>query len=278
MSCTEAFYWLCCNTRVEVLCWFWPVLLVIAPHQRFLTTQVVLRMLQDEDLGLAPPNFNNGRSVTGRRSSMASALPAKVLAAESPVQPAAVVQPSRSAVPPVAGASSAAPVAPQALTSSSTAQPVPAAAAVAAPRSSAPVAQPGASAAPASQQQQPRPLSASVQPAASAAGDAAPAALTGSAAILAKLRQQRQSTSVNSSSSRETANSSMAQRDGVQAKITVLYASQTGTGQEIARSIHAECAAKGLPSQVMSMNELGFDNLTPQKTPIVVVVASSTGG
>lgn len=69
----------------------------------------------------------------------------------------------------------------------------------------------------------------------------------------------------------------MSKRDGLQPKVTVLYASQTGTGQEIARSIHAECADKGLPSQVMSMNELGFDNLTAEKTPIVVVVASSTG-
>lgn len=60
-------------------------------------------------------------------------------------------------------------------------------------------------------------------------------------------------------------------------RVTVLYASQTGTGQEIARSIHAECAAKGLHSEVMSMNELGFDNLRPDKTPLVVVVASSTG-
>jgi sulfite reductase alpha subunit-like flavoprotein len=101
--------------------------------------------------------------------------------------------------------------------------------------------------------------------------------LTGSAAILAKLRQQRTSTSANASSGLKSTSSSMSKRDGSQPKVTVLYASQTGTGQEIARSIHAECADKGLPSQVMSMNELGFDNLTAQKTPIVVVVASSTG-
>jgi sulfite reductase alpha subunit-like flavoprotein len=66
----------------------------------------------------------------------------------------------------------------------------------------------------------------------------------------------------------------MAKRD---ARVTVLYASQTGTGQEIARSIQAECAAQGMPSEVMSMNELGFDNLRPDKTPLVVFVASSTG-
>jgi sulfite reductase alpha subunit-like flavoprotein len=99
-----------------------------------------------------------------------------------------------------------------------------------------------------------------------AAGEA-PAALTGSAAILAKLRQQR-------SSGAGAANASL-KHDG--SKVTVLYASQTGTGQEIARAIHAQCAAQGVPAQVMSMNELGFHNLRPDKTPVVVVVASSTG-
>ena len=69
----------------------------------------------------------------------------------------------------------------------------------------------------------------------------------------------------------------MAKRDAAaQGKVMVLYASQTGTGQEIARSIQAECAAKGMPSEVMSMNELGFDNLRPDKAPVVVVVASCT--
>jgi NADPH-ferrihemoprotein reductase len=57
----------------------------------------------------------------------------------------------------------------------------------------------------------------------------------------------------------------------------VLYASQTGTAQEIARTIHAEAAAAGLAGDCMSMNELGFENLTAAKTPLVVVVASSTG-
>jgi NADPH-ferrihemoprotein reductase len=57
----------------------------------------------------------------------------------------------------------------------------------------------------------------------------------------------------------------------------VLYASQTGTAQEIARTIHAEAAAAGLAGDCMSMNELGFENLSAAKTPLVVVVASSTG-
>jgi len=56
-----------------------------------------------------------------------------------------------------------------------------------------------------------------------------------------------------------------------------VYASQTGTGQEIARTIHAECTQQSIPADVMSMNELGFSNLTAEKTPVVVVIASSTG-
>eukprot|EP00878_Enallax_costatus_P043953 GHUV01052076.1.p1 GENE.GHUV01052076.1~~GHUV01052076.1.p1 ORF type:complete len:736 (+),score=250.64 GHUV01052076.1:1236-3443(+) len=92
-----------------------------------------------------------------------------------------------------------------------------------------------------------------------------PVALTGSAAILAKLRSQRQ------------APAAKEQGTAAPPKVTVLYASQTGTGQEIARTIHAECSAKGMHAQVMSFNELGFDNLTAAKTPIVVFVASSTG-
>lgn len=99
---------------------------------------------------------------------------------------------------------------------------------------------------------------------------AEPVALTGSAAILAKLRSQLQT-------SRPTSATAEKQQDRTAAKVTVLYASQTGTGQEIARTIHAECSAKGIPAEVMSFNELGFDNLTASKTPVVVFVASSTG-
>lgn len=224
---------------------------------------------------MEPPNFNNGRSVTGKRSALAAAVPPKILAAQS--SKASAVQPvsASAALPPVAGDGSrqldgavavdhrlekvAAPAA-------TSASPISAAPAQAAAR-------PAQADLPAPEAQQ----AAVAEPRASTSGDAAPAALTGSAAILAKLRQQRHSTSINAGSGRNSTSSSMSKRDGVQAKVTVLYASQTGTGQEIARSIHAECAAQGLPAQVMSMNELGFDNLRPDKTPIVVVVASSTG-
>lgn len=97
--------------------------------------------------------------------------------------------------------------------------------------------------------------------------------------------------------------------------MTVLYASQTGTAQEIARSIQAASAQHSVKSQaccvfiawlwrpscsdqcaslekydkvrlpdgvtthlqVMSCNELGWDALSPEKTPVIVLVASSTG-
>lgn len=109
-----------------------------------------------------------------------------------------------------------------------------------------------------------------------AAATEQPVALTGSAAILAKLRSQRQSTSAKAPST-----AADGKADGsaasVPARVTVVYASQTGTAQEIARTIHAEAAAAGLAADVMSFNELGFDNLSAAKTPLVVCVASSTG-
>lgn len=110
----------------------------------------------------------------------------------------------------------------------------------------------------------------SIQPPAAGPTQAAdtaaqPVALTGSAAILAKLRSQRQ------------APTAKTQDAAALPKVTVLYASQTGTGQEIARTLQAECSAKGMPAQVMSFNELGLDNLTAAKTPLVVFIASSTG-
>ena len=39
----------------------------------------------------------------------------------------------------------------------------------------------------------------------------------------------------------------------------------------------AESAKHGVRSRVMSCNELGFDNLSADATPVVVIVASSTG-
>lgn len=245
----------------------------------FLLLLLLLLLPQDENLGLDPPTYaTGGRSVTAKRSSLAAAAVAAVPAAKVVAAQSTAAQ---STVPPVAG-DGAAKAAALTANSTSTASPAGLHATAGTPAASAPAAtavRPPSADAPL--QQQPRQAPAvpapapAPEPAAAATSveaAAAPAALTGSAAILAKLRQQRQSSSASGRDS--SANASKAGRE---AKITVLYASQTGTGQEIARSIHAECAAKGLPAQVMSMNELGFDNLTPAKTPVVVVVASSTG-
>lgn len=221
-------------------------------------------------MGLDPPNFNNGRAATARRSTLAAALPPKVstatvvqatAASTATALPSIAAEPQRQ-VPAVPISSStdaraAGGIAGAGAVSANKYPAVPAPApAVDVPTPAPPPAQP---------QQQQR-----LQPQPAAADAAAPAALTGSAAILAKLRSQRAS----AGSGRSSTSNSMAKRD---ARVTVLYASQTGTGQEIARSIQAECAAQGMPSEVMSMNELGFDNLRPDKTPLVVFVASSTG-
>lgn len=134
-----------------------------------------------------------------------------------------------------------------------------AAAAAAAPPAATPPAVLAAAPAPAA--------SAAAAPIAAAAGGAA--ALTGSAALLAKIRAQRDSSGGSGAAGGGAAKSA--------GKVAVLFASQTGTGREIANSIHAECAGHGIASVCMSLNELGWPNLAPERYPVVVVVASSTG-
>jgi sulfite reductase alpha subunit-like flavoprotein len=102
------------------------------------------------------------------------------------------------------------------------------------------------------------------------AQEEAPAALTGSAAILAKLRAAR------GSSAGKAATTSSSDTPAVPT-VTFAYASQTGTAQEIARSLAAEWAAKGQKGQAVSLNELGAARVTKDACPVLVVVAASTG-
>ena len=65
----------------------------------------------------------------------------------------------------------------------------------------------------------------------------APAPAAGGAAILAKLRAQREA-------------KARAAGAGAAKEVVVLYASQTGTAQEIAKGVQAEAAAQGLKAKV----------------------------
>ncbi len=127
---------------------------------------------------------------------------------------------------------------------------------------------------------------AAAQPAAAAA--AAPAvAATGGAAILARLRQQRTETpkSLNTTTPAPASASQPSAADAAPAPaasnakppVVVLYASQTGTCQEIARNLAAEALEKGYNATCASMNEHGFPSLSPTRSPYLIVVASSTG-
>lgn len=88
-------------------------------------------------------------------------------------------------------------------------------------------------------------------------GNGAP--VVGGAAILAKLRAARKHKSPKPH------------------PVVVLYGSQTGTAAEVAKNISASIEGMGLTSRVVSMNEMGFGNLSKEKTPCVIWVASSTG-
>lgn len=101
-----------------------------------------------------------------------------------------------------------------------------------------------------------------------AGADSAAPVLTGSAALLAKMRGQRE----------VSARKLQPEKPPPPAKkALIVYASQTGTAQEIARSLQAECAEHGVVAEVMSLNEVGFANVSAAKTPVIVAVASSTG-
>jgi sulfite reductase alpha subunit-like flavoprotein len=91
----------------------------------------------------------------------------------------------------------------------------------------------------------------------------------GGAAILAKLKAQK--------AARAAAEAAAKDAQAKQKGLTVLYASQLGTAAEIAKNIHAEAEAKGIKSHLAAMNDFGFANISAENTPLVVIVASSTG-
>ncbi|KAG7666657.1 putative Methionine synthase reductase [Nannochloris sp. 'desiccata'] len=91
----------------------------------------------------------------------------------------------------------------------------------------------------------------------------------GGAAILAKLKAQK--------AARAAAEAEAKDAQAQQKGLTILYASQLGTAAEIAKNIHAEAESKGIKSRLAAMNDFGFGNISAENTPMVVMVASSTG-
>ncbi|KAK9818129.1 hypothetical protein WJX72_007597 [[Myrmecia] bisecta] len=99
-------------------------------------------------------------------------------------------------------------------------------------------------------------------------GGSAPVAASGGGAILARLRAAREKHAA------EAAGRAAASGR----EVVVAYASQTGTSQEIARNIQAECSKHGIArSRVVSFDELGFEDVAAGKVPILAMIASSTG-
>ena len=91
-------------------------------------------------------------------------------------------------------------------------------------------------------------------------GQSVQRAAVGGAAILAKLRAAKQ------------------QKPAAGETVIVTYASQTGTAAEVAKNIGSGIESEGIKSKVVPMNELGLvGDLSKEKTPVMIWVASSTG-
>lgn len=91
---------------------------------------------------------------------------------------------------------------------------------------------------------------------------------TGGAAILARMRAQK-----------AAAATSQAKADVEDGKslVTFLFASQTGTSEEIARSLHDEALSRKHRSQCLCLNDWAATGISATTTPIVVCIASTTG-
>lgn len=59
--------------------------------------------------------------------------------------------------------------------------------------------------------------------------------------------------------------------------VTFLFASQTGTSEEIARSLHDEAVSRKHQSRCMCLNDWAAKGISAASSPIVVVIASTTG-
>jgi NADPH-ferrihemoprotein reductase len=92
---------------------------------------------------------------------------------------------------------------------------------------------------------------------------------SGGAAVLARLRQKR---AESAAVAKQRADDQAASHP-----VAMLYASQTGTAEEIAHSLYDEACARRLKASVNSLDDFKFDNITPEKTPVLVIVAASTG-
>lgn len=128
--------------------------------------------------------------------------------------------------------------------------------------------------------------------------------LTGSAALLAQIRNQKaavgatkkapETTTTISTETRETGTKAAAPLTGsaallaqmragknqskkTTADVTFLYASQTGTAHEIAKMLHAEALARKLKAVVEPFDAIDVDTLSARTHPVIVFVASSTG-
>lgn len=97
-------------------------------------------------------------------------------------------------------------------------------------------------------------------------GGGAPAA--GGAAILARLKADRAKAAAAADTKKKL--------EEAKKTVSFVYASQTGTAEEIARSLHDEAVSKKYKSRCMSINDWA-EQLNVDQCPVVVFICSTTG-
>lgn len=105
-------------------------------------------------------------------------------------------------------------------------------------------------------------------PTSTGGGAPAPGGASGGGAILARLKAERAKAAAAAEAKKKA--------DAAKKTVTFVFASQTGTAEEIARSMHDEAVSKNHKSRCLSLNEW-TDALNVEQCPVVVFIASTTG-
>ena len=80
-----------------------------------------------------------------------------------------------------------------------------------------------------------------------------------------------------SKTSKAVAAAAAAAKAPARADVLFLFGSETGNSQEICRSMHAEAQEMGIGAKCMALDEVKFEEIDAKRSPLLVIVSSSTG-